>query len=616
MKKLVETTNSRIYSHITEDDNWAIVSPYRSENDDKTNEKLMSQFKSEVRNSGYGFIQFVSRWVENGEAFDESSLLIPNCTKEDALKFGKEYHQSSVIVRDDDGCNEICTTSFEDENKQFNYGDIVRTYNLSGDKVMNYEDAEAIFSKRKGGPASMPKNKTGRKNLKPFRLSEVYEVSQSRPSYFQNKGSRKLIFKKGDCINEALGNKKKLNGQFLVERKNKPVKEKESAKIREIIDVLDSPQGLAQRYGYTLTPEYIDINNGGRTYITKAQYDRLKELGYGKEENNTAQKNVKPSGRWKYQVDEELAVALRNAIDDEDLLAVCSFMQLIYDDIYDKINDEEIFSERELTSYKDDIDWLDLDAQDAEYAVDYELSNLYDFCDNVGVWIPTHKMTESLEESSKDVSLDKMSKKDRKAFYDKQRNTWGRSPVTRTKPSDKIYDRKKFKKDDLNESEGERRTIVPDKNYHVLHWVSNEDVARDYGNLPGSDIKGMLKGYKYDDELDMWFSRSGKSGYSITEIRESLDEADETKKEVNVEVNKESNKCPNCGRNLIKDGTGLHCPVCDKKHNDSEFNTSSKGVVTEEFDDTFDVADFEPHNKDEFEFDHNDDIKGIEEIRF
>lgn len=226
-------------------------------------------------------------------------------------------------------------------------------------------------------------------------------------------------------------------------------------------------------------------------------------------------------------------------------------------------------------------------------------------------------LQESLFEDTKDVSIDKMSKKDRKAFYDKQRNVWGRSPVTKTKPSDKIYDRKKFKKDDLNESGGEKQRIVPDKNYHVLHWVAGEDKARDYGNLPGKDIKGMLRGYKYEDDLDMWFSKSGNSGYFITEIKESLDEADEVNKETNDNSSGNSNKCPNCGRNLVKDSTGLHCPVCDKKHSDSEYNTSSKGIVTEEIsdDDTFDVADFEPHNKDEHEFEHDDDIKGIEEIK-
>ena len=63
-------------------------------------------------------------------------------------------------------------------------------------------------------------------------------------------------------------------------------------------------------------------------------------------------------------------------------------MQLIYDDIYEKINDEDIFSKNELEQYKEDIDWLDLDADDADEAVNYELDNLYDFCDNLNIWIP------------------------------------------------------------------------------------------------------------------------------------------------------------------------------------------------------------------------------------
>lgn len=189
-RKLIETADSGIYFHMTEDDNWAIVSPYRRENDDRTNEKLMSQFKSEVRNSGYGFIQFISRWTEDGETLVESSLLIPNCTKEDALGFGRKYHQSSVIVRDACGCNEICTTDFEDGNIKYKYGDVVRNYDLSGDKVMNHCEAETIFSKRTGHSASMPENKADRKH---FGLSEVYEVSQPRPSYFQNGNRQKLI---------------------------------------------------------------------------------------------------------------------------------------------------------------------------------------------------------------------------------------------------------------------------------------------------------------------------------------------------------------------------------------------------------------------------------------
>ena len=100
--------------------------------------------------------------------------------------------------------------------------------------------------------------------------------------------------------------------------------------------------------------------------------------------------------RWEYEVDKNLALSLREAIKDDDALATCSFMQLIYDDLYEKINDEDIFSKDELEQYKEDIDWLDLDAEDADEAVNYELDNLYDFCDSLNIWIP---INESLTEA-------------------------------------------------------------------------------------------------------------------------------------------------------------------------------------------------------------------------
>lgn len=180
---IYESNTSRIYQHITEDDKWAIVSPYRSERSEKENRIKMNELKSDVKK--YGFIQFVSRWVEDGIAFDERSLLIPNIDSKDALNLGKKYNQASVIIKDENGCREICTTPFE----TFQVGDVVRTYNINGDNVMNIKDAEDIFSKRKGGPASKPI-----KGGKAFHLSEVYEVEEPRPSYFQKAERLNLIW--------------------------------------------------------------------------------------------------------------------------------------------------------------------------------------------------------------------------------------------------------------------------------------------------------------------------------------------------------------------------------------------------------------------------------------
>lgn len=172
--KLEESSTSRIYSHLTEDDTWAIISPYRSEFSEKENRQRMTKLKADVRGLKLGFNQFVSRWVEDGEAFDEESLLIHNIDANKAFNLGVKYNQSSVIIKDEDGCNEIATNDFED----FKRGDVVRTYNLKGDKVMNISDAEEIFARRRGGPASKPK-----KGGKAFHLSEVFDIEQPRPSY-------------------------------------------------------------------------------------------------------------------------------------------------------------------------------------------------------------------------------------------------------------------------------------------------------------------------------------------------------------------------------------------------------------------------------------------------
>lgn len=176
--ELYETSTSRILQHIQEDKSLAIISPYRNEYTEEENRKRMAQLKSSVRK--YGFIEFISRWVEYGESFDERSLLIPNISANEAIKLGKEFQQSSIIVCDDSECVEVCTTPFEG----YKEGEIVRRYNISGNNILNIKDAEEIFAKRKGGPASRPV-----KGRKSFHISEIYEVEQPRPSYFQTKGN-------------------------------------------------------------------------------------------------------------------------------------------------------------------------------------------------------------------------------------------------------------------------------------------------------------------------------------------------------------------------------------------------------------------------------------------
>ena len=181
---LNEASNANIYKRLSDPEQTvAIISPYRGEYSEKENKQRLTKLKSDVRQLGYGFNQLLSRWVEDGEAFDEQSLFIPNITYKQAYALSKAYEQSSFIFKDKDGLREICTTPFEN----YSEGDVVRTYKTGKNELFNFEDAKAVFSRRVGGPGSQLVKGS---NNQPFQfktVDEVWEVRQPRPSYMQTK---------------------------------------------------------------------------------------------------------------------------------------------------------------------------------------------------------------------------------------------------------------------------------------------------------------------------------------------------------------------------------------------------------------------------------------------
>lgn len=181
---LTEASNANVYKRLADPNQTvAIISPYRSEYSEKENKQRLTQLKAAVRNLGLGFNQLISRWVEDGEAFDEQSLFIPNISFDNAFELSKQFEQSSFIFKDKNGLREICTTPFEN----YSEGDVVRTYKTGQNELFNFEDAKAVFSKRIGGPGS--KLVKGSNN-QPFQfktVTEVWEAKQPRPSYMQTK---------------------------------------------------------------------------------------------------------------------------------------------------------------------------------------------------------------------------------------------------------------------------------------------------------------------------------------------------------------------------------------------------------------------------------------------
>lgn len=178
---LYETSLARLYHHFTGDKPFAIISTYRPDKSEKQNKADLLELKRIAKK--YGFNEFISRWVEDGEAFDERSLIIYGIPEKEAFDLAKKYRQSSFIYYDGKTCFERCVTPFE----SYKSGDIVRTYKTSDD-VFNVKDAQDIFQKRKGGPASYPV-----KGNLPFTLKAVDEVIQARPSYFRKESYERLV---------------------------------------------------------------------------------------------------------------------------------------------------------------------------------------------------------------------------------------------------------------------------------------------------------------------------------------------------------------------------------------------------------------------------------------
>lgn len=57
------------------------------------------------------------------------------------------------------------------------------------------------------------------------------------------------------------------------------------------------------------------------------------------------------------------------------------------------------------------------------------------------------------------------------------------------------------------------------KQYEVTKYTASGKCFK-YGILPETDVKQIIKGYTYDEDLEMWFSKAGNIGYDVKEVKE------------------------------------------------------------------------------------------------
>lgn len=86
---------------------------------------------------------------------------------------------------------------------------------------------------------------------------------------------------------------------------------------------------------------------------------------------------------WGYQL--KSGIALRKAIHSEDPYAVIEQLRVCYEELLDAGLIDEYDFERYTEEFELYEDFSDYD--DATDIVDYELTQFYDLCDNIDVWV-------------------------------------------------------------------------------------------------------------------------------------------------------------------------------------------------------------------------------------
>lgn len=167
---------------------------------------------------------------------------------------------------------------------------------------------------------------------------------------------------------------------------------------------------LMENGKYKVKYVYHEDGYGGRTEEDLGWYgsarsaaEKLDAFSGGTFEVTYADENVNESllteKQWKHQLSNGMEI--RQAIEDEDYHALRKALLAAYSEIHDMMPDEfddkdydDAMSEIDLLDTKPDED-ADTTAEDLEDSWNYELSDFYDLCDALDIWIP---LNESLNE--------------------------------------------------------------------------------------------------------------------------------------------------------------------------------------------------------------------------
>ena len=136
---LNESSISRVMHHVSSDNTFGVLSPFRKSNTKKENEEAYADLKKLVRSMSYGFIEMIGGYKEEDGFVNEKSLFIPNIKKTEIISLGQKYDQDSVLFKDKTGFYMIGT------NKYTGVGTVLTKFKTQGRNV-NVDDVGNAFT--------------------------------------------------------------------------------------------------------------------------------------------------------------------------------------------------------------------------------------------------------------------------------------------------------------------------------------------------------------------------------------------------------------------------------------------------------------------------------------
>ena len=159
-----------------------------------------------------------------------------------------------------------------------------------------------------------------------------------------------------------------------------------------ILDIISEEKkhvGYLQKLLSLISPNTEEIQNG----IVEASEQLYGENKITPEYNEPINEDLLTEGKWNYKVPDIMAKNLRKAIDDDNYEVIITTLISIYKYLKDILPED---LDDYIDSAIEELEFLDIspDADEDEMEEFYEelnanLSNFYDFCDDLKIWIPT-----------------------------------------------------------------------------------------------------------------------------------------------------------------------------------------------------------------------------------